>query len=1020
MDLYDEFGNYIGPELHEDEVEDHELSAADSDDDLDGRRLSDEEGDTDHKRTAATGGDSKATDGRSAVKDMSDEPLGVTERAVVPFEEKKYYPGADTVYPNAETIVQDEDTQPLTEPIVAPVRTKKFDILDSTLPSTYSLEFLSGMMYKPDMMRSICLLGGMHHGKTLLMDVLVKQTHDFEGSSGNVPSKKSGKMLSAKTAKSAFAKEMKYTDTRVDEQARGVSIKSVPMTLVLPDSREKSYLINIFDTPGHSDFSDECTAAIRLCDGAVIVVDALEGIMTAAENLIRHAVKEKLKVVLFINCIDRLVLELRLPPVDAYHKLRHSIEEVNTILESAATLYGLDAAELTVSPLKGNVAFGSGQFGSVFTLASFAKIYSDTHGGSFDPTVFAKCLWGDVYQQPDGSFGKALNGETPRSFVQYILTPFYKLVAHCASSEQDDLEPLLAEIGIFLRKQDYLLNTKALLKKALSAFFGDVSALVDVVVTHLPSPKENSVRKVEHIYTGDHTSKVARDMKTLNKDGVLMVHTSKNYHRPDCATFDLFGRVMSGTIHKGQRVRVLGEAFSLDDDEDMAIREVTNLWIYEGRYRIEVSHVPAGNWCLIAGVETGISKTATITDMESTNEEVEIFSPLKFDQTAVIKIAAEPLNPSELPKMLEGLRRIDRAYPLVTTKVEDNGEHVILGTGELYMDCLLHDLRKLYGDLEIKVADPVVQFCETVVETSALKCFAETLNKKNKLHMICGPLEKGIAEDLDSGLIGFNWDQRRLGDYFVQKYDWDVLAARSIWSFGPDHRGSNVLVDDTLPTDVDKNLLTSSKNFIVQGFQWAVKEGPLVEENIRNCKFKILDASLAKDPINRGGGQIIPTARRLAYSTFLLATPRLMEPMLFTEIQCPADCIQAVYTILSRRRGHVARDIPKPGSPLYAVHAYIPAIESFGFDTDLRAHTNGQAFCMTRFDSWSIVPGDPLDKSIVLRPLEPAATPHLAREFLLKTRRRKGLSEDVSVNKFFDDSMLVELARQDADLQQYF
>lgn len=78
----------------------------------------------------------------------------------------------------------------------------------------------------------------------------------------------------------------------------------------------------------------------------------------------------------------------------------------------------------------------------------------------------------------------------------------------------------------------------------------------------------------------------------------------------------------------------------------------------------------------------------------------------------------------------------------------------------------------------------------------------------------------------------------------------------------------------------------------------------------------------------------------------------------------------------------------------------------------------GQAFCLSVFDHWSIVPGDPLDRSVVLRPLEPAPVQALAREFMVKTRRRKGMSEDVSINKFFDDPMLLELARQDADLQQ--
>ena len=133
----------------------------------------------------------------------------------------------------------------------------------------------------------------------------------------------------------------------------------------------------------------------------------------------------------------------------------------------------------------------------------------------------------------------------------------------------------------------------------------------------------------------------------------------------------------------------------------------------------------------------------------------------------------------------------------------------------------------------------------------------------------------------------------------------------------------------------------------------------------------------------------------------------------FVEVLAPADCVPSVYTVLAKRRGHITQDIPVPGSPLYTVKAFIPAIDSFGFETDLRTHTQGQAFCLSVFHHWQIVPGDPLDKSIMIRPLEPQPAPHLAREFMMKTRRRKGLSEDVSINKFFDDPMLLELAKQD-------
>ena len=90
---------------------------------------------------------------------------------------------------------------------------------------------------------------------------------------------------------------------------------------------------------------------------------------------------------------------------------------------------------------------------------------------------------------------------------------------------------------------------------------------------------------------------------------------------------------------------------------------------------------------------------------------------------------------------------------MVKTRVEESGEHVILGTGELHLDCIMHDLRKMYSDIDVKVADPVVSFCETVVETSQLKCFSETPNRKNKLTMICEPMEKGLAEDIETNKV---------------------------------------------------------------------------------------------------------------------------------------------------------------------------------------------------------------------------------------------------------------------------
>jgi U5 small nuclear ribonucleoprotein component len=143
---------------------------------------------------------------------------------------------------------------------------------------------------------------------------------------------------------------------------------------------------------------------------------------------------------------------------------------------------------------------------------------------------------------------------------------------------------------------------------------------------------------------------------------------------------------------------------------------------------VEVPEAPAGNLVLLGGISASISKTATL--VAPTVSQPHIFAPISHMTKSILKIAIEPISPSELPKMLSGLRSINKSYPLVSTKVEESGEHIILGTGELYLDSVMHDLRKLFSEIEIKVSDPVTKFCETVVETSALKCYAETPNKK--------------------------------------------------------------------------------------------------------------------------------------------------------------------------------------------------------------------------------------------------------------------------------------------------
>ncbi|KAF1743702.1 hypothetical protein MXB_5574, partial [Myxobolus squamalis] len=799
-------------------------------------------------------------------------------------------------------------------------------------------------------------------------------------------------------------KELKYTDTLIVEKERGISTKSTPVTLVLPDTKDKSFLINIMDVPGiiffniqgHINFSDEVAASIRLCDGVVLVVDVVEGINMNVQRLIKYALQEQMAITLCINKIDRLILELKLPPLDAYYKLKQLIDEINILIAT----YSVDSS-IILSPVLGNIIFCSTKYRFCFTLKSMAVLYKNFFDTPIDTDQFSKNLWGDRFFDPvERKFTKNTpKGSTVhRSFIQFILEPVYKIFSHTVGEVDGNFHQLARDLGVHLTKSELKMNVVPLLRLFCVRFFGPFSGFVDSITKFIPSPADAAQSKINHVYTGDLNTMVAQSMIQCDSNVYFCILF---YKGSSCCSYFYS---CTNKVESGKQVRVLGENYTFEDDEDSKIVTVGRLFASEARYNIELQFVPAGNWVLIEGIDESIVKTATVVDISG--DEICIFRPLVFDTQSIVKIAVEPVNPSELPKMLDGLRKVNKSYPLLITRVEESGEHVVFGTGELYLDCVLHDLRRMYSQSEeIRVADPIVTFCETVVETSSFKCFAETPNKKNKLTMISEPLDKGIAEDIEFEVVNINWEKKKLGEYFQTKHNWDVLAARSIWAFGPDYKGPNILVDDTLPGEVNKGLLNSVKDYIIQGFQWGTREGPLCEEPIRNVKFRMTDASIAEEPIYRTGGQIIPTSRRVVYSAFLLATPRLMEPYYFVECQSPADCVSAVYTVLARRRGHVIQDSPISGSPLYEIKAYIPVIDSFGFETDLRTHTQGQAFCQSVFDHWQLVSGDPLDKSIVIKPLEPQPATHLGREFMVKTRRRKGLSEDVSVSKFFDDPM---------------
>jgi U5 small nuclear ribonucleoprotein component len=648
-DLYDEFGNYIGPELESDEDEEQdefmygqsEFGAASA------RQRRDDQ--QDKQQTDMDDQDEADNDDENETgMEMTTSAAGSS--AVVLNEDKKYYPTAMEVYgPDVETIVHEEDAQPLTEPIIAPVKRSRFSVVEQDIPdTTYELEFLADLMDTPELIRNVTLCGHLHHGKTTFCDALVEQTHPSVGS--------------------IESRDLRYTDTLFTEIERGVSIKTQPLTLLLPDTRGKSYLLNIMDTPGHVNFSDEVTAALRLSDGCVLCVDAAEGVSLCTERYVRHAILEKLPLTLCINKVDRLILELKLPPSDAYYKLKHIVDEVNALItrysdEAASSanwanvqLPTDDGAEsmggqkpykqLVLSPLLGNVCFASSYYRFCFTLKSFAKIYSLKYGVKFDHSQFALKLWGDMYfNAKTRKFTKKPSSATQqRTFIEFVLEPLYKIFSQCVGDVDTSLVDTLAELDIKLTKSELRLNIRPLLRLICARFFGEFTGFTDMLAEHVPSPVSNAFNKIQHIYSGslelssgggtkngggnkdsdDEEEELDEEaqnhenfitsMLTCDPDGPLVIHTTKNYPTTDATTFHVYGRVFSGTLQANQQVKILGENYTLQDEEDSRHCQVGRIWIYNARYKVEVNRIPAGNWVLIEGIEQSIVKTSTIVE----------------------------------------------------------------------------------------------------------------------------------------------------------------------------------------------------------------------------------------------------------------------------------------------------------------------------------------------------------------------------------------------------------------------
>ncbi|KAF1345235.1 P-loop containing nucleoside triphosphate hydrolase protein [Delphinella strobiligena] len=827
----------------------------------------------------------------------------------------------------------------------------------------FTVEEIRGLMDNPANIRNMSVIAHVDHGKSTLTDSLVQR---------------------AGIISSANAGSARFTDTRPDEQERGVTIKSTAISLFaqlqdpedlkdIPVKTEKNeFLINLIDSPGHVDFSSEVTAALRVTDGALVVVDTIEGVCVQTETVLRQALGERIKPVVVINKVDRALLELQLSKEDLYQNFSRVIESVNVVI---STYFDKTLGDVQVYPEKGTIAFGSGLHGWAFTIRQFASKYAKKFG--VDKEKMMDRLWGDNFFNPKTRKWTKVGGEgVERAFNQFILDPIFRIFAAVMNFKTDEIPTLLEKLEIKLTAEEKGLEGKALLKVVMKKFLPAADALLEMMVLHLPSPVTAQKYRMETLYEGPHDDEAAIAIRDCDPKGTLMLYVSKMVPTSDKGRFYAFGRVFAGTVRSGLKVRIQGPNYTPGKKEDLFIKSIQRTILMMGRYTEPIDDVPAGNILGLVGVDQFLLKSGTLTTSETAHN----MKVMKFSVSPVVQRSVEVKNANDLPKLVEGLKRLSKSDPCVLTYITPSGEHVVAGAGELHLEICLKDLEEDHAGVPLRISDPVVQYRETVAGESRIQALSKSPNKHNRIYMIASPLTEEISQDIESGKIAPRDDFKLRARYMADEHGWDVTDARKVWCFGPDTNGANLLVDQTKAVQY----LNEIKDSVVSGFQWATKEGPVAEEPMRSIRFNIMDVTLHADAIHRGGGQIIPTARRVLYAATLLAEPGIQEPVFLVEIQVPENAMGGIYSVLTRRRGHVFEEAQRPGTPLFNIKAYLPVKESFGFNADLRAATSGQAFPQMVFDHWQILPGGSVS--------DPATMPGAV---VNEMRKRKGLKPEV-------------------------
>uniref|UniRef100_A0A0E0CLQ8 Tr-type G domain-containing protein n=1 Tax=Oryza meridionalis TaxID=40149 RepID=A0A0E0CLQ8_9ORYZ len=891
----------------------------------------------------------------------------------------------------------------------------------------------------PRRVRNTCILAHVDHSKTSLADHLIAA---YGGE----------RRVSERMAGSA-----RVMDHLEEEQRRAITMKSASIALRRGGGGGEGHRVHLIDSPGHIDFCSEVSAAARLADSALVLVDAAEGVRVQTHAALRQAFVERLRPCLVLNKVDRLVAELRLTPAEAHARLRRIVFEVNSIysaLRSRSYFSTLDAAcalsqelpdhgdaaddeEDAFQPQNGNVVFACAREGWGFRLVTLAKLLAPKLRA--DPAELLKGLWGQKYfdERSRTVVGKeamaaaTANPNPKPMFVKYVL------------------EPLWGQYHKMTRK----------LRLAEAVF--------DMVVECTPNP-------IAAQPPGFLPSRGVNG-EPLNHRG------SSSAESGEC--FLAFARVFSGVLRAGHKVFVLSPMYDpLRGGEDAMqkhVQEVELQHLYQmmGPDLEIVSAARASDVLAIEGLGHHVLKNATL----SSTKNCQPFSGMMFQVSPMLKVAIEPSNPSDLGALVKGLKLLNQADPFIEYTVSERGEHVLAAAGEIHLEHCIKNLQERFARVQLEVSKPLVSFKETIQGEGAgimesLKASHEFVERTTpngrftvrvKVFRLPNAVTKVIEDSKellaqviegDSGNSNGVLDSRfsqdggdsasTLRQLLINAIDSDLEALSAqlddekiesyrkmligylqrIWALGPLQVGPNFLLSpDAKSSDGVFTSQDGREGILVRGACHASERLGLVNSSDAETTIGIdgsqssvdgLDPETVKNSI-ASGFQLATNAGPLCGEpTWGLAF--LVEPYILPDSADATNnqsdhystfsgqiitALGSMYAVLGNCRARVLKEEMQEGTSLFTVHAYLPVAESSEFSKKLRNATAGAASALLAFSHWETVPQDPFFVPKTREEIEEFGDgsnigPNLATKLMNSVRRRKGLHVEEKIVEY--------------------